>query len=85
MGIEAWLSLTLLSVILSLVLALYLQCRKCWRLLTYWRQAPVAAQPVLNRHDQENRELKSALRAKEAHVEQLLRKVELLQALVPGA
>jgi hypothetical protein len=34
-------------------------------------------------HAEENRELKSALRAEKAHVEQLQRKVEILQALLP--
>ena len=33
----------------------------------------------------ENRELRSALRAERAHVEQLKRKVVLLQALIPAA
>lgn len=84
MDIEGWMALTMLTLILSLLTALYLQCRKCFRLLTRWHDAsPSALRP--NHHDEEHRELKSALRAKEAHVEQLLRKVELLQALLPGA
>lgn len=85
MGIEAWLTLAMLCVILALLSALYLQCRKCWRLLTHWQDTPFGGKTRPGRHAEENRELKSALRAHEAHVAQLQRKVELLQALVPAA
>jgi predicted RNase H-like nuclease (RuvC/YqgF family) len=33
----------------------------------------------------ENKELRSALRAEKAHVEQLKRKLDLLQALIPAS
>lgn len=85
MGIETWLTLAMLGVILVLLSALYLQCRKCWRLLTHWHDTPLGHQPQPAKHAEENRELRSELRAHKAHVAQLQRKVELLQALLPAA
>jgi predicted RNase H-like nuclease (RuvC/YqgF family) len=35
--------------------------------------------------ESENKELRSALRAEKAHVEQLKRKLDLLQALIPAS
>jgi|GEM_PF-902259 len=85
MGIEAWLTWALLGLMLSLVSALFLQCRTCWRLLTHWHNTPFGDPLRPSRHAEENRELRSALRAHVAHVAQLERKVELLQAFVPAA
>ncbi|KPG98298.1 hypothetical protein AEQ67_13145 [Pseudomonas sp. RIT-PI-q] len=83
MGFESWASIAMLGLILSVLAAVYVRCGKTWRLLSYWHVTTQARQKRVNRHAEENRELRSALRAEKAHVEQLQRKVEILQALLP--
>lgn len=85
MGFESWASMAMLGLILSVLVALYARCGKTWRLLSYWHVTTQERQTRANWHTEENRELRSALRAEKAHVEQLQRKVEILQALLPVA
>lgn len=73
----------MLLMILLMLLVQYLQTNKAWRLLEHWHATTKERQQWLSWHAEENRELKSALRAEKAHVEQLQRKVEILQALLP--
>ena len=76
-------SVAMLLMILLMLLVQYLQTNKAWRLLEHWHATTKERQQRLSWHAEENRELKSALRAEKAHVEQLQRKVEILQALLP--
>lgn len=71
------------SVVMLMLLVQYLQTNKAWRLLEHWHATTRECQQRMSWHAEENRELKSALRAEKAHVEQLQRKVEILQALLP--
>ncbi|MDM3893813.1 hypothetical protein [Pseudomonas juntendi] len=71
------------SVVMLMLLVQYLQTKKAWRLLEHWHATTRECQQRMSWHAEENRELKSALRAEKAHVEQLQRKVEILQALLP--
>lgn len=84
MGIEDLVSLALLGLILSVHSAQYFRCSKAWHLLKHWHVTMLECQQRVSWHAKENRELKSALRAEKAHVEQLQRKVEILQALLPA-
>lgn len=84
MGIEDWVSLALLGLIPSVQSVQYLRCSKTWHLLKHWHVTMLERQQRVRWHAEENRELKSALRAEKAHVEQLQRKVEILQALLPA-
>jgi uncharacterized protein YlxW (UPF0749 family) len=79
----AWLSLLamlMLFAIVAVLLMQYLQLGKmghaieCWHACTQERQRRISQQA----------ELQSALRAEKAHVQQLLRKVEILQAMLPA-
>ena len=85
MGFESWASMAMLWLILSVLVALYTRCGKTWRLLSDWHVTTQERRTRANWHAEENRELRSALRAEKAHVEQLQRKVEILQALLPVA
>lgn len=76
-------SVAMLMLMLLMLLVQYLQTNKAWRLLEHWHATTKERQQRLSWHAEENRELKSALRAEKAHVEQLQRKVEILQALLP--
>ena len=76
-------SVVMLLMILLMLLVQYLQTNKAWRLLEHWHATTKERQQRMSWHAEENRELKSALRAEKAHVEQLQRKVEILQALLP--
>ncbi|WP_323601414.1 hypothetical protein [Pseudomonas putida] len=71
------------SVVMLMLLVQYLQTNKAWRLLEHRHATTREYQQRMSWHAEENRELKSALRAEKAHVEQLQRKVEILQALLP--
>ena len=79
----ALVAMLMLLMILLMLLVQYLQTNKTWRLLEHWHATTKERQARLSWHAEENRELKSALRAEKAHVEQLQRKVEILQALLP--
>jgi len=76
-------AMLMLLMILLMLLVQYLQISKTWRLLEHWHVTTKERQQRVSWHAEENRELKSALRAEKAHVEQLQRKVEILQALLP--
>ncbi|WP_173426961.1 hypothetical protein [Pseudomonas weihenstephanensis] len=76
-------AMLMLLIILLMLLVQYLQTNKAWRLLEHWHSTTKERQQRVSWHAEENRELKSALRAEKAHVEQLQRKVEILQALLP--
>jgi Tfp pilus assembly protein PilN len=75
------LAMLMLFAILAVLLMQYLQLGKIGALLEQGqavmreRQHPISQQA----------ELHSALRAEKAHVQQLLRKVEILQSLLPAA
>lgn len=57
----------------------YLQANRAWRLLERVHGIMKERQQRMIWHAEENRELKSALRAQKAHVEQLQRKLKILQ------
>ena len=76
-------AMLMLMLMLLMLLVQYLQTNKAWRLLEHWHATTKERQQRMSWHAEENRELKSALRAEKAHVEQLQRKVEILQALLP--
>ncbi|PAA37128.1 hypothetical protein CJU79_17610 [Pseudomonas fragi] len=79
-GCEWWETVTALMLGMIL-LALLMQCRQASsivRLLEDWQAATQQRLQHVSRHA----ELLSALRAEKAHVQQLLRKVEILQSLL---
>ncbi|VVN34713.1 hypothetical protein PS662_05087 [Pseudomonas fluorescens] len=76
-------AMLMLLMILLMLFVQYLQTNKAWKLLEHWRATTKERQQRLSGQAEEIRELKSALRAQKAHVEQLQRKVEILQALLP--
>lgn len=63
----------------AVLLIQYLKLQDIWQLLVDCKTKMRWAQI----QETENRELRSALRAEKAHVEQLRRQVDLLQALIP--
>lgn len=83
MAAESLASMVMLVLIFSVLAAVYLRCTKTWRLLSHWHLTTRERQRRTSGHAEENRELKSALRAEKAHVQQLQRKLEILQALLP--
>lgn len=83
MAAESLASMVMLGLVFSVLVALYLRCTKMWRLLSHWHLTTRERQQRASWHAEENRELRSALRAEKAHVEQLQRKLEILQALLP--
>lgn len=81
-GCEWWAAATALMLGMIL-LALLMQCRQASgivRMLEDWQGATQQRLQHVSRHA----ELQSALRAETAHVQQLLRKVEILQSLLPA-
>jgi hypothetical protein len=72
-------ALALLGLILLILLFQYLRLRGIWQMMLVCRTATRWARTW----EMENKELRSALRAEKAHVEQLKRKMVLLQALIP--
>jgi len=74
-------ALFLLGLILLILLLQYLRLRGICNMMLACRSATRWARI----REMENRELRSALRAEKAQVEQLQRKVVLLQALIPAA
>ncbi|VVN34906.1 hypothetical protein PS662_05098 [Pseudomonas fluorescens] len=83
MAAESLVSMVMLMLILSVLAALYVRCTKTWRLLSQWHLTTRERQQRASGQAEENRELRSALRAEKAHVQQLQRKLEILQALLP--
>lgn len=73
----------LLSLILILLLFQCLQHTKLSSLINHWQVNIQEQRQSTYFHIEENRELRSALRAEQAHVEQLQRQVEILRALLP--
>lgn len=73
-------ALLLMGVITLVLMIQYLKLRDVWQML---RECKAACRWARVR-EVENKELRSALRAEKAHVEQLQRKLVLLQDLVPG-
>ena len=72
----------LVMLVIAVVLLLhYLKLQDIWQLIIDCKSSMRWARI----HEVENRELRSALRAERAHVEQLKRKLVLLQALIPAA
>jgi hypothetical protein len=72
----------LVMLVIGVVLLLhYLKLQDIWQLIVDCKSSIRWAQI----QEVENRELRSALRAERAHVEQLKRKLVLLQALIPEA
>lgn len=72
----------LMMLVIAVVLLLhYLKLQGIWQLIVDCKSSMRWAQI----QEVESRELRSALRAERAHVEQLKRKVVLLQALIPAA
>ncbi|MGE8181978.1 hypothetical protein [Pseudomonas mandelii] len=72
----------LMMLVIAVVLLLhYLKLQDIWQLIVDCKSSIRWAQI----QEVENRELRSALRAERAHVEQLKRKLVLLQALIPAA
>lgn len=82
MSVEYWLFLGLQAVILILLTAQYLQSARLWRSLDHWHSTQRERQRRAYWHTEENRELRSALLAEKAEVQQLRSKLELMQATV---
>lgn len=83
MDVWGWLAvsaLLMLGVILMILLMQYWLFSKVSQVLEDWH----AAAQVRQRRASQQGELQSALRAEQAHVQQLLRKVEILQAMLPA-
>ncbi|WP_349974392.1 hypothetical protein [Pseudomonas sp. WHRI 8519] len=75
-----WAAALLMMLVISvLLLAQYLKLQEVWETHVNCRTTLRWARI----QQSENKELRSALRAHQAHVDQLQRKVTLLQALVP--
>lgn len=72
-------ALVMMVVITVLLLAHYLKLQKVWDTIANCRTTLRWARI----HESENKELRSALRAEKAHVNQLQRKVTLLEELLP--
>lgn len=71
-------ALVLIGVILTVLLMQYLRLREIWHVAFAYRQDANCARIW----EMENRELRSALRAEKAHIEQLQRKLVILQNLI---
>ncbi|WP_247254593.1 hypothetical protein [Pseudomonas moorei] len=72
-------ALVLLGLILLILLLQSLRLRGIWQMMLACRTATRWARIW----EMENRELRSALRAEKAHVEQLQGKLKILQSLLP--
>lgn len=68
-----------MAAIAVVLLIQYLKLQDIWQLIVDCKSKMRWAQI----QETENKELRSALRAEKAHVEQLKRKLDLLQALIP--
>jgi len=74
-------ALVTMAAIAVMLMIQYLKLQDIWQLLIDCKSRMRWAQI----QESENTELRSALRAEKAHVEQLTRKLELLQALIPSS
>lgn len=74
-------ALVTMAAIAVVMLIQYLKLQDIWQLIVDCKTKLRWAQI----QESENNELRSALRAEKAHVEQLKRKLELLQALIPAS
>lgn len=74
-------ALLMIGLIFLVLLMQYLRLHEIWHLLLGNQKAARWARI----REMESRELRSALRAEKAHVEQLQRKLEILLAMVPVA
>ena len=72
-------ALVIMGVILLILLLQYLRLRELWKMALACRKGA----RWVRIWEVENRELRSALRAEKAHIEQLQRKVVILQELIP--
>jgi hypothetical protein len=72
-------ALLVLVVVALMLLIQYLKLQDIWQIIVDCKTATRWAKIW----EMENKELRSALRAEKEHVDQLQRKVELLQTLVP--
>jgi hypothetical protein len=73
--------LVTMAAIAVVLLVQYLKLQNIWQLIVDCKSKMRWAQI----QETENKELRSALRAEKAHVEQLKRKLDLLQALIPAS
>jgi hypothetical protein len=73
-------ALVMMGAILLVLLLQYLRLRELWRMAVACRKDVLWARIW----EVENRELRSALRAEKAHIEQLQRKLMILQELIPA-
>jgi len=83
MAAESLVSMVMLGLNFSVLVAVYLRCTRTWCLLSHWHLTTRERQQRASWQTEENRELRSALRAEKAHVKQLQRKLEILQVLLP--
>ncbi len=74
-------ALVTMAAIAVVLLIQYLKLQDIWQLIVDCKSKMRWAQI----QETENKELRSALRAEKAHVEQLKRKLDLLQALIPAS
>lgn len=74
-------ALVTMAAIAVLLLIQYLKLQDIWQLIVDCKSKMRWAQI----QETENKELRSALRAEKAHVDQLKRKLDLLQALIPAS
>ncbi|MGI3745859.1 MAG: hypothetical protein ACRYF8_10210 [Janthinobacterium lividum] len=74
-------ALVTMAAITVVLLIQYLKLQDIWQLIVDCKSRMRWAQI----QESENKELRSALRAEKAHVEQLRRKLDLLQALIPAS
>ncbi|UMZ12098.1 hypothetical protein I9018_32355 [Pseudomonas sp. MPFS] len=74
-------TLVTMAAIAVVLLIQYLKLQDIWQLIVDCKSKMRWAQI----QETENKELRSALRAEKAHVEQLKRKLDLLQALIPAS
>lgn len=73
-------ALLMMGTILLVLLLQYLRVRELWQMALECQKNARWAQIW----EAENRELRSALRAEKAHIEQLQRKLVILQELIPA-
>lgn len=73
-------TLVTMAAIAMVVLIQYLKLQDIWNLIVDCKSKMRWAQT----YEAENKELRSALRAEKAHVEQLKRKLDLMQELIPA-
>ncbi|MDC6380409.1 hypothetical protein BW687_009490 [Pseudomonas graminis] len=79
-AISTWVLVLMATIAVVLVLQC-LRLQDIWQLILDCKSSMRWAQI----HEVENKELRSALRAEKAHVEQLRRKLDLLQTMMPAS